>query len=218
MYSDNYINTGIKDFLKIRNQGLSIIHVRQFFWLDFCLYLYKSSKRQEYHMKKQIILASLFALSVVLISATFVSKPKPKQAKTPPAAVVEKITWYTPTEGYAKAMKEKKILVVDVYTDWCYWCKVMDRETYENKDIIAKMNQYFIAVKFNPENNGTHKINGQDMSSAAFLQYLNKGGRNGGYPTTFFWKKFDDNSGINGYPGYLEVASFNDILNTWITK
>jgi thioredoxin-related protein len=178
-------------------------------------------------MKKTVILSFIVILSAVFVAATSAGKPKPKPKKVKAtkkevpaatAAVADKITWYSPSEGYAKAAKEKKIVVVDVYTDWCYWCKVMDKETYENADIIKKMNQYFVAVKFNPEKNGVHKVNGQDMSSAAFLQYLNKGGQNSGYPTTFFHKKLDDNTGIASYPGYREVAGFNEILNTWITK
>ena len=159
---------------------------------------------------------------------TAASKPKPNQKATvtkpkPIAAPVvvhndSVLVWYSPTEGYAKAKKEHKILVVDVYTDWCYWCKVMDKETYTNMDIILKMNQYFVAVKFNPENAAIHKINDQELSSDAFLSMLNNGGRNSGYPTTFFWKELADNSKASAYPGYREPTGFNDILNTWITK
>lgn len=157
------------------------------------------------------------------------SKPKPKPKTTKPkaksvapAAQTKKndsvLVWYTPTEGYAKAKKENKILVVDVYTDWCYWCKVMDKETYTKLDIILKMNQYFVAVKFNPEIESTHKINGQELSSGALLSLLNNGGRNSGYPTTFFWKELEDNTKASAYPGYREPTGFNDILNTWISK
>ncbi len=175
-------------------------------------------------MKKTVVIAFIILLSGVFVAATFAGKPKPKPKKkkeevtatAPPDA--EKLTWYSPTDGYAKAKKEKKILIVDAYTDWCYWCKVMDKETYTNADIITKMNKYFVAVKFNPENNGVHKINGQDLSSEAFLQMLNNGGRNSGYPTTFFWKALDDMSLVSAYPGYREPVGFNDILNTWINK
>ncbi len=147
------------------------------------------------------------------------AKPKPKP-KTKPVAEKKDtvIKWYTPSEGYAKALKEKKILVVDVYTDWCYWCKVMDKETYENKEIILKMNQYFVGVKFNPENEGNHTVNGQVLSSEALMQLLTNGGRNSGYPTTYFWKTLEDNSTISAYPGYRKVDEFNGILNNWINK
>lgn len=152
------------------------------------------------------------------------AKPKPKTTAAKPKAkpaVVQNdsvLVWYTPTEGYAKAKKENKILVVDVYTDWCYWCKVMDKETYTNMDIILKMNKYFVAVKFNPEIAAVHKINDQELSSDAFLALLCNGGRNSGYPTTYFWKELADNTKASAYPGYREPTGFNDILNTWINK
>lgn len=60
-------------------------------------------------------------------------------------------TWYSFEEGYAKSVEEGKILLVDAYTDWCGWCKVMDRKTYADPAIIAKLNESFICVKFNPE-------------------------------------------------------------------
>lgn len=176
-------------------------------------------------MKKIIFICFVALLSVVFMSANFASKPKPKKKAVKPKVKTETaapttsgLTWYSPTDGFAKAQKEKKILIVDVYTDWCYWCKVMDKETYTNADIIAKMNQYFVAIKFNPENNGTHKINGVDYSSEALLQLLNRGGPNGGYPTTFFWKSLTDNNAISAYPGYRKADEFGTILNQWIQK
>ena len=130
----------------------------------------------------------------------------------------DELKWYGFEEGYKKAVKEKKILLVDAYTEWCGWCKVMDRETYAKIDIILKLNKYFVAVKFNPENAAIHKINDQELSSDAFLSLLCNGGRNSGYPTTYFWKELTDNSKASAYPGYREPTGFNDILNTWINK
>lgn len=50
-----------------------------------------------------------------------------------------------------KARKEKKLVLVDVYTDWCGWCKKLDRDTYSNKDVEAKLTKEFISLKINPE-------------------------------------------------------------------
>jgi thioredoxin-related protein len=186
-------------------------------------------------MKKSfyISLMVLVVGSGVMMASVSVDKPKPKTAASKPkpktnaakpkpaTAIVQNdsvLVWYSPSEGYAKAKKENKILVVDVYTDWCYWCKVMDKETYTNMDIILKMNKYFVAVKFNPENAAIHKINDQELSSDAFLSLLSNGGRNTGYPTTYFWKELTDNSKASAYPGYREPSGFNDILNSWINK
>ena len=53
--------------------------------------------------------------------------------------------------GLAKAKKDKKLVMVDLYTDWCGWCKKLDKDTYSNKDVADKLTKDFIAVKVNPE-------------------------------------------------------------------
>ena len=47
----------------------------------------------------------------------------------------------------AKAVKEKKYIFVDSYTDWCYWCKVMDKQTFTDSTVSSCINKNFIAVK-----------------------------------------------------------------------
>jgi len=64
-----------------------------------------------------------------------------------------------------------KKLFVDVYTDWCGWCKRMDAATFANPVIAVKLNTDWIAVKFNAERKDSVIINGQ-----AFVNE-NKGSR-----------------------------------------
>lgn len=179
-------------------------------------------------LRKIMFLSLAGILAIGITSATLVNnqpKPAKKAAKKSsskktksPATESNKITWYNLTDGYNKAKKEKKILVVDVYTDWCYWCKVMDKMTYENKSIIMKMNQYAVAVKFNPEINGNHTINGQTLTSDQAAVYLNKGSRIPGYPNTFMWKDLTNNNKIGSYSGYLDTTTFNYYLNSTIQQ
>ena len=50
-----------------------------------------------------------------------------------------------------KAKKEKKIVMVDIYTDRCGWCKCLDRDTYSDQNVQAKLAKDFVSVKVNPE-------------------------------------------------------------------
>jgi thioredoxin-related protein len=54
-------------------------------------------------------------------------------------------------DGLAQAKKEKKLVMVDVYTDWCHWCKKLDKDTYANKEVAEKLAKEFISIKLNPE-------------------------------------------------------------------
>src|SRR5687768_17162922 len=47
--------------------------------------------------------------------------------------------------------KDKRKIVIDLYTDWCGWCKVMDAQTFADKKVAEYVNKNFYAVKFNAE-------------------------------------------------------------------
>jgi uncharacterized protein YyaL (SSP411 family) len=79
----------------------------------------------------------LFAVAATLFSFT-----KPKK---------EKIHWISLTELAVAYQKEPKPIIIDVYTSWCGWCKVMDKETYGNDKVADYINKNYYAVKFNAE-------------------------------------------------------------------
>jgi thioredoxin-related protein len=60
--------------------------------------------------------------------------------------------WITMDEAVELAEKgtDKKFLV-DVYTDWCGWCKVMDKKTFTDPALTAYLKEHFHLVKFNAE-------------------------------------------------------------------
>lgn len=62
-----------------------------------------------------------------------------------------KIEWYSMEEGIQLARKYDKLIFVDVYTDWCGWCKRMDATTFVDANVITAMNEKYIAIKFDAE-------------------------------------------------------------------
>lgn len=49
------------------------------------------------------------------------------------------------------ASKEKKLIFIDAYTDWCSWCRVMDKETFSDSSVANIMNEKFVPVKYEME-------------------------------------------------------------------
>jgi uncharacterized protein YyaL (SSP411 family) len=50
-------------------------------------------------------------------------------------------------EAFSRAKQENKPILLDIGAVWCHWCHVMDRESYEDPEIAAIVNEHFIAIK-----------------------------------------------------------------------
>ncbi len=126
------------------------------------------------------------------------------------------LKWETWNEGYPRAVKEKKIVLVDAYTEWCGWCKKMDRDTYTNPETIRLLNKHFVPIKFNPEiQDVRYELNGQTFSGAELHMMLSQNQRLG-YPTTYFIITSKNRLIIQ--PGYQKADDFNQLLQSIITE
>lgn len=63
----------------------------------------------------------------------------------------EKVHWLTFQEAVQKAPSARKKIMVDVYTSWCGWCKVMDQRTFSDPEVAQYINTHYLPVKFNAE-------------------------------------------------------------------
>jgi thioredoxin-related protein len=62
-----------------------------------------------------------------------------------------KITWYDFETAIDLTHENKKFIFIDIYTDWCGWCKKMDASTFKDSAVIEYMNTHFYAVKMDAE-------------------------------------------------------------------
>jgi thiol:disulfide interchange protein len=117
--------------------------------------------------------------------------------KTVPIKEDKPLMDYEPVAGLAgvldKAAREGKIVFLDLYTDWCLPCKVMDEEVFEDQATAEFMNKNFINYKVNAE-----KGEGPDLTVIYEVK---------GYPTHLFL----DSRGriIEKNLGALGLVSFN---------
>ncbi|MBQ1653152.1 MAG: DUF255 domain-containing protein [Bacteroidales bacterium] len=65
------------------------------------------------------------------------------------------IKWMGIEEAMRLQDSTQKPVMIDMYTDWCGWCKKMDAETFSNPDLAAYINANFLPVKFNAETTDT---------------------------------------------------------------
>ncbi|MDB5202423.1 MAG: hypothetical protein JWQ27_1832 [Ferruginibacter sp.] len=71
----------------------------------------------------------------------------------------EKINWISLQELEEQYAKNPRPILVDMYTDWCGWCKQMDRVTYSNDKVAAYINEHYYAVRYNAESRDTAIFN-----------------------------------------------------------
>lgn len=83
-------------------------------------------------------------------------------------ANAQKINWMTMDQALAAQKKNPKKIFVDVYTHWCGPCRMLDKNTFQNKDVADYINKHFYAVKFNAEGNELVTYGGQTFTNPEY--------------------------------------------------
>ena len=97
---------------------------------------------------KKVSILSVFTI-LIFISIAFMPFKK------------DKVQWLTMAEFQVAYSKNPKPVLVDVYTSWCGWCRVMERETYSNDNVANYINEHYYPVKLDAEQKETIEFNGK---------------------------------------------------------
>jgi thioredoxin-related protein len=152
-------------------------------------------------MKLRRIYSSLFLLPLLAFSIA--------DAPTP-------ISWLTFEEAVRSSAQEERKIFIDVYTDWCGWCKRMDATTFSDPAVADVLQNKFYPVKFNAEqrepitfNNHTFKFVPRGTKGYHELAATLLNGKLS-YPSVVFLNdKFEI---IQVLPGYRKADEFLKII------
>jgi thioredoxin-related protein len=119
-----------------------------------------------------------------------------------------KINWLTIEQAFEANKKEPRKIMIDIYTDWCGWCKVMDKNTF-NHDVVAEfVNKKYYAVKLNAERAGDVTLGDKKFENRQLAAQLLQNKMS--YPTVVYLnEKFDM---IQPIPGYHDAKAFHQII------
>ena len=105
------------------------------------------------------------------------------------------LKWYHNfSEALAEAKAKNKLVFADVYTDWCGWCKRLDRDTFSDPTMVAYLAEKYICVKVNAENGKENVKLAEDAEVTGFptgLVFKSSGellGKVSGYKDAFGYK------------------------------
>jgi thioredoxin-related protein len=146
-------------------------------------------------------LRNALGLALLLLIA---AAPSPAQAQA--GAQEKQIQWLDWDTGMALAQRTGRPVLVDVYTDWCGWCKRMDRDVYANPEVREYLSSRFVTIKLDAEAPDPAHYEGRDHTSITLAERF----KVTSYPMTIFLKSNGQHS-IN-VPGYVPAEKFLTVL------
>lgn len=152
--------------------------------------------------KRSIQLAAVIGFAAVAALTIIAMSPD----TTAMGAGATSFTWRTISEALDEAPGAKKLILLDVYTDWCGWCKRMDRDSYADSAVGALISERFVPAKMNPEKEGKVTFEGKEFTQREFGSAL---GING-YPATAFFTS--ERELITVVSGYFPPKDFHLLL------
>jgi thioredoxin-related protein len=159
-------------------------------------------------MRNHLALLALLATLSLLIAPIFApaplhaAEPEKQGAKGDAAKIEGKLDWLAFDVAAARAQEQKKHLIVDIYTTWCGWCRVMEQQTYSDPEVQAYLRQNFVLAKVNGESSARMRWRGKDLTERQFARAVGVTG----YPATYFLKP--DAELLGGVGGFLRVPDF----------
>jgi thioredoxin-related protein len=124
------------------------------------------------------------------------------------------IQWLSLAEAEKLAAAVPKPILIDLYTEWCGWCKVMDKRTYRQQKVMLYLQDKFYAVKLDAETKQslnfkgkTYAFNPQYKTNEIAL-FLTGGQLS--YPTTIIIPAADADP--QPIAGFLEPKEFELIV------
>ena len=155
------------------------------------------------------ILFSIFAMSLFACGGGAGNSSSAAASKINYPASTEKLHWLTIEEAQELNKSEPRPMIVDVYTAWCGPCKMMDRMTFSDPNVIKKMHDDYYAVKFDAESANPIKFGDEEFANPNHNPATPKNRRNSPH-------EFSRHLKVRGYPSLVIINPDLTIKNSLV--
>jgi uncharacterized protein len=128
------------------------------------------------------------------------------------------VDWYAwGEEAFARARAENRPIFLSIGYSTCHWCHVMERESFEDKQVAAFLNEHFVSIKVDREER-------PDVDKI-YMTFVQATTGSGGWPLNafltperkpFFGGTYFPPDNRHGRPGFLHLL--RQILQVWQTR
>ncbi len=112
----------------------------------------------------RLIVLSIIAFLTSLVFYSCVEDAQASHTSIEKDLDLRQLIWHDIESLDALQKNEPRKVIVDIYTDWCKWCHVMDEQTFSDPDLISYLNQQFYMIKLNAETKKDLDFKGQTYS------------------------------------------------------
>lgn len=130
---------------------------------------------------------------------------RPPVRTVPVPAVVTaagKPIWLNVKQAQYAAKVKKKMILADFYTDWCGWCKVLDKNTFHDPTVESYLGQNFVCMKVNAQDGA----DGEELAKRFEIS---------GFPTVMIFQS--NGRKLGSIEGYRDPKEFLDSIKEIVT-
>lgn len=139
---------------------------------------------------------------LALLAALLVTMP----ADAAPRGAASGVAWRPWDRGLREAAEKGRPVLVDVYTDWCGWCRRMEADVYSRPEIRDYLSRNFVTIKLDAEASDPARYEGRAHTGRTLAARFGVTG----YPTTVFLKSTGERP--ISVPGYVDAERFMLVL------
>lgn len=122
------------------------------------------------------------------------------------------VEWVEIETAQESAMENGKWVLLDIYTEWCPYCRRMNNETYKDERVLKALEQYYYPVRIDAESNEVIVFNNEEVT----MQELALAFQVSSYPTTVILTS--EGEPFAAQPGFIDAPTFSDILSYVATE